>query len=380
MARPGDFIFVRYDEPVGLHHERLVLALEPAAPGVYIIRTPDGDVYSEDYRLSSDDILEVRKLAQCHDVPNGVNPALIYRFEPIPTQVQIQQWTRGLAVRLNLGEPPLPPVAAPQDMLPRAGQAGRPADPSLVWIAVEDSGDIERGDVLSEPLPEGTIVQGTKALVPSAGDFLLAMRMPRKDVSVYIRDDLRMMPIVTDSSGRRVRPFAEAVLDLIGDEPEGGIGLTGPRTALWHAQSMRDAGGTYITRHETWVRSMNLPKHDRTAYEHEVLARALDAAVTVEQLNIPALKCCEILARRMQLLEEAFRLSPSSPDFSGSSHFMGWGSRADGCTVAPALTRHVADELRGEAAVAKESRKAREEIAAKKKLKGQKGKNGSEDV
>ena len=68
------------------------------------------------------------------------------------------------------------------------------------------------------------------------------------------------------------------------------------------------------------------------------------------------------------MLEEAYAANPKQPRFDAQSqlHFMGQGRRSS--AVAPALVAHVAAELRDEASVAKERRKAREEaaLAAKK--------------
>ena len=49
---------------------------------------------------------------------------------------------------------------------------------------------------------------------------------------------------------------------------------------------------------------------------------------------------------------------------------MGWTSRQHGAVVAPRLMEHVATNLRGEAAVAKGSRKAQEEIKEQRKSRG----------
>jgi hypothetical protein len=78
------------------------------------------------------------------------------------------------------------------------------------------------------------------------------------------------------------------------------------------------------------------------------------------------LQGCDILARRLQLIEEAHRISPSAPDYSMSDHFMGWGGMQHGAVVAPKLREHVAANDRGDAAVAKEARKAREEAGQKR--------------
>ncbi len=62
---------------------------------------------------------------------------------------------------------------------------------------------------------------------------------------------------------------------------------------------------------------------------------------------------------------------------------MGWAARRQGAVVAPSLKEHVATNLRGEAAVAKEARKAQEgkKSRLKPQLKGQKGAGkGSEEA
>ena len=89
-----------------------------------------------------------------------------------------------------------------------------------------------------------------------------------------------------------------------------------------------------------------------------------------DQLNLPALRSAEILIRRVMLLEEAYSLCPSAPDFSGADFFMGWTALGSGGSGAISTMRaHVAEQLKGRAAVAKEQRKAREELQSKKGLK-----------
>ena len=100
-------------------------------------------------------------------------------------------------------------------------------------------------------------------------------------------------------------------------------------------------------------------------HEHGLLCDVLQTAMTYDQLEVSSLCCFELVARRLQLLEEAYSASPKAPRFDGQSHFMGQGRKQ--VAIAPALTAHVAGELRDEAAVAKERRKAREEHALRDK-------------
>ena len=74
-----------------------------------------------------------------------------------------------------------------------------------------------------------------------------------------------------------------------------------------------------------WKRNSAVPSGDRAVYEDEALCLALQFLSTIDQINVPNLKGCELMGRRIQLIREAYRISPSAPDFSASDHFMGWG-------------------------------------------------------
>ncbi len=96
----------------------------------------------------------------------------------------------------------------------------------------------------------------------------------------------------------------------------------------------------------------------------------------MDQLNLPNLSGIELLMRRRALIREAHRISPSAPDYSAAHHFMGWTRRRDaGATHAP-LTKFVAEQLRDEAAISKEGRKAREERSLRTTGPGRKANKG----
>ena len=101
--------------------------------------------------------------------------------------------------------------------------------------------------------------------------------------------------------------------------------------------------------------------------------------LTVDQLNAPCLQSAELLVRRMQVIREAHRVSPSAPDYSSADIMMGWRYRRAGQGVDAALAAHVANELKNEAAIAKEARKAREEADLRRRApKGSNRKKGAE--
>jgi len=80
-----------------------------------------------------------------------------------------------------------------------------------------------------------------------------------------------------------------------------------------------------------------------------------------------------LLVRRRALIREARRLSPHAPDYTAAYHYMGWTRRREAGAIDDQLNKHVADRLRDEAAIAKETRKAREERQLRKPGKPNKG-------
>lgn len=176
-----------------------------------------------------------------------------------------------------------------------------------------------------------------------------------------------MLALDFDEQKSRRVDFAKAVGRMTQDDmPGGGLLLDGPPSTLGVLRSMVLRGLTPVTDHEHWVRTHDIMKGDRSVYEMEVITRTLEAFVMNDQLNVPNLKGCELLMRRWQLIREAHRLSPGAPDYSASDVFMGWEyRRGDG--VSPDLAKFVAGELKDQAQIAKEARKAKEELANRKK-------------
>lgn len=243
---------------------------------------------------------------------------------------------------------PAAPAAAPAGIL--VGGHGPAAAPAAAvagvggshsWIVVEASGGRARGEVVCvEPtaLPPGHFQLGDVALVPGlpgVSDGSLVRRVPTNEVANYKLSDLRVLPIQFDPQGNRRREFSQAVSNLVDGVPQGGgLQLEGPATCLNIAMSLRDQNLTPTTFHEYWLRSAEIPKGDRSVYEHECLSRILESMITVDQLNICALRGAELICRRMQVIREAHRVSPSAPDYSSADHFMGWKWRRGAQTAA----------------------------------------------
>ena len=284
-----------------------------------------------------------------------------------PLMHQARFYAAGL--RLGLGLPAAQAAAHPAAAA-GPGPAAPPVDPR-VWVAMESRGGTRSGAIVvqaGQALPAGAVQLGDRAIVDVGnGQHLCLKQIDANLVGSMEAEDLHVLPLRFDPQGQRRAEFADMVaLMKQVDMPGGKLQLDGPPSGLEVMKSMVMRGLTPVTDHEHWVRTHELAKGDRSVYEMEVITRVLEALSTVDQLNLPNLKGAELLIRRWQLIREAHRISPTSPDYSAADVFMGWAyRRGDG--VDPGLARYVAGELRDQASIAKEARKAKEEMEQRKR-------------
>eukprot|EP00929_Paragymnodinium_shiwhaense_P059230 TRINITY_DN29661_c0_g1_i1.p1 TRINITY_DN29661_c0_g1~~TRINITY_DN29661_c0_g1_i1.p1 ORF type:complete len:411 (+),score=49.95 TRINITY_DN29661_c0_g1_i1:455-1687(+) len=405
MSVIGSFALVRYS--VGgpeLWHERLILWSEAGAGTGRQVLTPDGDRYREEIGAGVVDLDGHHWLSHQGQLPPGLIEARCYRFRDLPPLLRYRELVaEAHAEEMMPGPADFPGMQTqpPAVVAPVAGGAlvagaavgippglGDVAAPVAVspWVFAETAGRAVRGNEVPAADVGGGVLRGRRGLVLVDGQWLLIIH--RADLALIGGggEDLRTLPVRFDAQGDRRRELPDA-LGLMSDEmPAGGMPLSGPRSVLWTLKYCRDTGGSIANAHDLWVRNGGIPGSDRSVYKHECLSRILEAAVMVDQLNAPALLSMELLVRRMALIKEAHRVSPAAPDYSMSDQFMGWAGRRGGAGVSPELSRHVADELRAQAMVAKEARKAREDRslrgrgAGRGRGRGGKGGGGAEDA
>ena len=104
--------YVGYDE----WHARILLS--EVGDSIWMVITPDGDVFAEDLRAANRDIEQWRLRPQDLSIPYGVNAANVYDFATRPTPPELLHLQResdllAVAERLRLGVGP-----------PAAGAAG----------------------------------------------------------------------------------------------------------------------------------------------------------------------------------------------------------------------------------------------------------------
>ena len=405
--RPGDFLYVHYLADPELYHERMLLA--EITPLKWIVATPDGDVYPMD--LSIPPLLAVRACPPGGNrtLPVGYRRNDCYTFEDgeigVPTPLMKQQFIddatahanqlRAVEGRLPIGAAPPPPAAYPPAPGPPlagpvpAGPGEPPAAPPVgppgpglplavaapapgagvthPWVIDDFVANFDIGDVI--PLPIDAVIHGRRALgsVGPGGPSVL-YHLDGSETSDQFRerrerelsgDDARTLALRFARDGRRHRDFREAV-EMLEEVDMTDFPLAGPRVAHWSLTAMASSTAGPMARHHRWVQEARIPSSDRSIYEHEVISRFIEFALCYDGLALDNLACAELLLRRMQLIEHSHLDDPNSPNWEGARHFMGTGERRGGAIVAPALEQFVAENLRGEAAIAKERRKARE--------------------
>ena len=205
------------------------------------------------------------------------------------------------------------------------------------------------------------VMSPTPALVEVGGASAADGARPEKAGA-----DSRVLDIRTDEAGERWRtvPEAHAASREVAFED---WPIDGGRSAQWTLKMLRRGNKSFLGSHTDWVKNSGVRATDRAVHEHAVLSKALETAVSWDQLNITNCACMEVLIKRRMLLEDAYKGRPEAPRFEGAEHFMGWSMDEGGEIVDPDAVRVRSNRLKEETAVLRELRLKREESEAGKK-------------
>ena len=165
-----------------------------------------------------------------------------------------------------------------------------------------------------------------------------------------------------NAQGYPCRDFRDAV-EICSEVEIPGFLVRGPRTAQWVLRFMAEQG-TPIQRHTRFKSEANLQQADAGVAQHEQLCKLLHTAISFDQLDGCNCAVVELICREIQMIEDKYseRLLAGSEISPETAHlFLGTHSSRGNVCMSPALRDWVATELRDEAAILKERRKAREE-------------------
>lgn len=173
-------------------------------------------------------------------------------------------------------------------------------------------------------------------------------------------DDIRILPPSFDEGGTRFRRLDDAVplmrMKELADWP-----LDNARSTGFVVRELRKDGKTFSLAHADWVRGSGVRSNDRAVHEHKLLSKALDLAVTYDQLQIVNLASIECLVKRRMLIEDAYHGRPEAPRYDGAEFFMGFRDLDCGEYIDPAVKKYQAQRMKQETDALREFRLQREE-------------------
>lgn len=165
----GDVWYVSYGE-LNVLHARLLCS--HVQGDLWVIATPDFDVYEELLSNRNPDLVEVHRGGGGFGaaIPAGLNPAHIYGFRAMTIeryQAVMAEARQSAQLRVQMGLP-LPGLAAAAPAVPNVD--GVAPDP-LVWVQLRTI--MERSEVRSFVTVAILCQKGVSPLVPTKRSFLL---------------------------------------------------------------------------------------------------------------------------------------------------------------------------------------------------------------
>ncbi|CAK0886194.1 unnamed protein product, partial [Prorocentrum cordatum] len=384
-----------------LWHQRLILGLVGLSDSSYVILTPDGDVYAEDYGDDSVDVAAVRFSGAWAAVPAGVPPERVYRFRQQPTA---QERARALAdaqaeaqaecqrIAAARGDPgllanlvflrplPVPGGAAAAPRAPRIGplQGAAPGAaagaPVAEWRAAMAAGPFRYGDVVTDHARSGLAVGKRDIHILPDGVGIFVEHVDPADEAEFfdraVATDARITPIRRNRQDRRERTWAEMTAVLKQESFGADWQLPGPRSSLWCIEFINQEGSGLLGHHERFKTACRLDWNSWGVFEHFNICQALTQGLLVDQLDGSNLIMVEYQFRRLQTIEfghsERAR-EAESKSYQGKmsleeQHAFAGTTRASATLmICPELLDYVRTEVEREAKLAKNLRVAREE-------------------
>ncbi|CAK0838131.1 unnamed protein product [Prorocentrum cordatum] len=364
----------------------------------YVGTTPDGDTYIEKYDDNdNEDVDLVRWSAGWNDVPNGVNPAGVYRFRQEPTAAEKHVFLRDAErladhrcriVAATIGRPDLLTAPGFRALVPgaAAGPAAaagpRPgvlqgvapqaaaADAGTRWRAAQSLGDVRYGDEVPGHVATAAAVRGRDLHILADGTALFVEEVPAAELEVFmgraVAADARVMPVMRTGARREVTRTSGATGWLV----------TGPRTTFWCIEFINNEGMGIDGHHDRFRAVAKLEPTQWGVQEHFQRTQYIRLLLLSDQCDGTNLQACEAIFRRMQTIEYSYLEKVREREGANQSgklsieeqtHFAGSTRISSSLMVCPDLLEFVRKVVEREAALAKNLRKAREEKEALKK-------------
>ena len=389
MALVNRHILLEYDVPgPRLWHERLVLS--HVAGEVYIIATPDRDVYAEELGVLSPDVRTLKVKPAAGILPPDVVAGEVYALPAWTANDlhNLREEGRRVAEEERRatagGAGPLAAAAAAAAPVVAGAAASTKIDPvdgyeagTLKWLAAESNSSHQYGQEV-QGVPNPLVKDSKIAHIGAHGVSIFLQCADGHDYFNFLqrpaRCDPRVLPVELNPIGHPERTLKEVA--SMGAESKVRWELAGPRTSKWCVNYLAIENLGFEGHHE---RLRQVTKADASSWgiqEHFQVSMALRQALLVDQLDPYNLLSIEIQFRRLQTIEYSY--SEKAKDLEAKAvggrlsleeqtTFGGITRQYSTLMICPQLLDHVKIETEKEANLAKNLRKAREEREAARK-------------
>ena len=335
---------------------------------VWIISTPDYDVYEEDY-----DGVTVVPLSRNSEYPQGYAGQMY-----IPRNAELMQEYDDLKRQADA-------LAVVRGCSDRPGVIGGPAIQSAGHWRIADVDSKLFGDIV----PESDLTDGAKNVVLQHHD--LKKRLHVKDGQIfsleYVTDleawsnqkrpglpggdagDLRLLGCVKLASGKRQMSL-ERALETVTDQKFDDWPHRGPKATKEFLESVLQNGGDLMTYHSSFMRRSGLSDNSAASHEYKNLLNVLRLAIAYDQVDVTNLACIEQVTRRVLEIQTAVRRNPKHPTFDAFDYNLRGTVDEVGGARASGYAEWVADQQKAEAKTLKSTREWREEQAGDRRRSG----------
>ena len=388
----GRLALLEYDVPGPVViHERLIL--EHLRDDMYVVATPDRDVFVEQLSADNQDLRSFRLRPQANMLPPGVQAGQVYALPAwAPDEMTaIRQEARQVAqverAAMGVGQAVAPPVAAvagarvvapAREDSSRAPGAANLAPGVLTWVAAEGIDGYKFGDSVegvTAPLALGaktvhTLGDGRSLFCICINDATAEEfncravqcdgRLARRKINALGTPEISIAEVVSGSKE----------FDMLWK-------IQGPRTAQWCLNYLAIEGLGLEGHHERFRQLCKLDSAAWGVQEHFQLSMMLRQLLQVDCFNGCNSLGIELMFRRLQTIEYAHsekareaesRVAGGRLALEEQYVFGSVVRHAGTLMIAPSLLSHVKEETEKEVLLAKNLRKAKEEreLAAKK--------------
>ena len=309
---------------------------------MWIISTPDLDVYQEDY-----DGMTVIPLSRNADYPGGYAGQLYVPQNDVVMRayLDLKRQAESLAIVRGCTDRPGVPTGG-------------------------DASDKRFGDII----PASDLGAASKNVLLEVGDQKKRLHAVGADIFTleYVTDfdtwsnrkrpglpgqdagDLRLLGCNKLSSGRRQLSLEKA----------GGWPHRGPKAVKDFLESILQNGGDIMTYHSSFMRKSGLAENSAASHEYKNLLGVLRRSIVYDQVDPTNLACIEQVVRRVLEIQTAVRRNPKHPTFDSFDYNLRGTVDEVGGARASQYAEWIAEQQKAEAKALKGNREWREEQAA----------------